>query len=327
MDYIKMISASEDLKEDIVRKYIDLDWDFNEIFHNRNISDKFIVEYSYKFPGLSINGKNVTEYVTEYQIKEKAKKDYKQLTKTTNIVDIMEFPVIIWDWDWLTRNTDIQIISKYVEYGYWKWEILSEITEIETVVKYKNIMWDWEMVSLKANKEYVIKYPGLKWNLCILSRNKDIVQNVKLKWNYWYISIQPWLDLDYVSDNWNENWDWDKLVSKFTLEELKNIHQTKIEKNNSLIGLNNECMICLDSIENHLESLENNNENVVLKCLHQYHQICLVKWLYKQNSCPLCKTPIENDKFLQWMYRDECNYNYESESESDYESDMDDWYN
>lgn len=310
--YIRHIST--DVKEDIVRKYIDLDWDYTELFHNKNISDKFIIEFYYKFPGLSINGKSVTELES---LKE-SPKDYKKLTRTTNIKEIMEFPVIIWDWDWLTRNTDIQIISKYTSCKYQNWKILSERYDFETVSKYNNVKWNWKILSKKATKNDVIKYPDFKWNLDILANNKDIVQNVNLKWDYYYnISRQSWLDLDYICDNWNENWDWDKLVSKFTLEELQKIHKTKIvEGNCNLIGFNDECMICLDLIKSDVI-----NDFIVLKCLHQYHQECLEKWRYKSNSCPLCKHPIENDKFLQWMYRQE----NESESESDdYHSDHDD---
>lgn len=307
-DYIKHISTY--VKEDIVRKYIDLDWDYTELFHNRNISNGFIGEFYYKFPGLSINCKNVPSY----QIK-----DYKKLTRTTNIKEIMEFHVMIWDWDWLTRNTDIQIISKYTSCKYWNWKILSEISDFETVFKYNNVKWDWKILSFKAkeSKEYIIKYPDFKWDLSILSRNKDIVQSVNLKWDYFLnISAQPWLDLDYICDNWNENWDWNKLVFRFTLEALKNIHKTKINLGNcNLIGLNDECMICLDLIKNDVS--DEINDFVVLKCLHQYHQECLEKWRYKSNSCPLCKHPIENDKFLQWIYRQE----NESESESEYDSD------
>lgn len=309
-DYIKHIST--DVKEYIVRKYIDLDWDYTELFHNKNISNEFIGEFYYKFPGLSINGKNVTEYSPK---ESDSPKDYKKLTRTTNIKDIMEFPVIIWDWYWLTRNTDIQIILKNINCKYWNWKILSEISDFETVSKYNNCKWYWNILSKKATKNDVIKYPDLKWNLDILTNNKDIVQSVNLKWDYfWNISTQPWLDLDYICDNWNENWDWDNLVFRFTLEALKNIHKTKINLGNcNLIALNDECMICLDLIKNDIS--DEINDFVVLKCLHQYHQECLEKWRYKSNSCPLCKYPIENDKFLQWIYRQE------NESESEYDSD------
>jgi hypothetical protein len=309
-DYIKHIST--DVKEDIVRKYIDLDWDYTELFHNRNISEKFIIEFYYKFPGLSINGKNVYEYSPK---ESDSPKDYKKLTRTTNIKDIMEFPVIIWDWDWLTRNTDIQIISKYINCKYWNWEILSEISDFETIYNNLNWHWHWLILSKKATKNDVIKYPDFKWDLDILAKNKDIVQSVNLKWSYYYnISKQPWLDLDYICDNWDENWNWYKLESRFTLDALKNIHKTKLNLGNcNLIGFNDECMICLDLIKDSIDPI------VVLKCLHQYHQECLEKWRYKNNSCPLCKHPIENDKFQQWMY-------HENKSESEYESDDDDYH-
>lgn len=43
-----------------------------------------------------------------------------------------------------------------------------------------------------------------------------------------------------------------------------------------------ECSICLNSMNNY-------NDLVILKCKHYYHKDCLNTWLNKNNSCPICR--------------------------------------
>ncbi len=43
-----------------------------------------------------------------------------------------------------------------------------------------------------------------------------------------------------------------------------------------------ECIICFDSF--------NQSDTIpLIRCGHIYHDVCLNKWLQKQNVCPLCK--------------------------------------
>lgn len=41
------------------------------------------------------------------------------------------------------------------------------------------------------------------------------------------------------------------------------------------------CSICMD-----------NNSNIITKCEHQYCDICIKKWLNKDNTCPCCRDKI-----------------------------------
>lgn len=51
------------------------------------------------------------------------------------------------------------------------------------------------------------------------------------------------------------------------------------------------CSICLELLE----------ENVyTLTCNHDFHEGCIIKWLYHNTSCPLCRTSIEaSDKYVE----------------------------
>jgi hypothetical protein len=54
------------------------------------------------------------------------------------------------------------------------------------------------------------------------------------------------------------------------------------------------CPICCDCAE--LESPED-ALIVTTPCKHTFHNSCLLQWLSKQNSCPICRTPLKQTRF------------------------------
>ncbi len=49
-----------------------------------------------------------------------------------------------------------------------------------------------------------------------------------------------------------------------------------------------ECSICLNDFEN--------NENIlILPCIHIFHENCLKEWFKKRSTCPLDNKNYEND--------------------------------
>ena len=54
-----------------------------------------------------------------------------------------------------------------------------------------------------------------------------------------------------------------------TLEKIKNSD-------------NEQCIICL-------EEFKNGNQCLYLNCLHLFHSHCIIAWLTKHNTCPICK--------------------------------------
>ena len=62
-----------------------------------------------------------------------------------------------------------------------------------------------------------------------------------------------------------------------------------------------ECSICYDII--------NDNEKIILKCNHSFHNNCIDKWFTKSHHCPLCR----DSKFNRSLKDFEIHY-YENQS-------------
>lgn len=63
---------------------------------------------------------------------------------------------------------------------------------------------------------------------------------------------------------------------------LDSLPTTKIEDVSKLDQEQKKCTICL-------EEYQKGEELIVLPCIHLFHKPCIVNWLKKQNSCPICK--------------------------------------
>lgn len=51
-----------------------------------------------------------------------------------------------------------------------------------------------------------------------------------------------------------------------------------------------ECCICQSTFK----------DPVITQCGHTYCKLCLLRWMYKNNTCPLCKTEIpKNYSFIR----------------------------
>ena len=66
-------------------------------------------------------------------------------------------------------------------------------------------------------------------------------------------------------------------IEKFPVSKIKNIHE--LSENNK------KCLICLDEFIN-------NQDSIILPCIHIFHSNCIKKWMKRENFCPLCKNKI-----------------------------------
>lgn len=118
------------------------------------------------------------------------------------------------------------------------------------------------------------------------------------------------------------------LITKDTVCEkdariiIKQITENMKNKNNHF--QEEECIICLDKLENLkltvlYKNVNDKNENqsdqfiAQLECKHSFHSCCISKWLVKQNKCPICRKPIYEKynnleayhQYLQAFFNDE----------------------
>ncbi|KAI3985258.1 hypothetical protein MKX01_039503 [Papaver californicum] len=61
------------------------------------------------------------------------------------------------------------------------------------------------------------------------------------------------------------------------------------------LGIGTECAVCS-------ESLVINDKMQELPCKHLFHPLCLMPWLDKHNSCPVCRheLPTDNQAYENW---------------------------
>ncbi|XP_047129539.1 uncharacterized protein LOC124809472 [Hydra vulgaris] len=93
----------------------------------------------------------------------------------------------------------------------------------------------------------------------------------------------------------------------------KKISETKLVwihesfKTNKNFSRDDVCVICLESLE---------NDATVLNCNHSFHNKCIRKWLFKNESkcclCPLCQKVIFSQKIHLGVLSNSCNYPIES---------------
>jgi hypothetical protein len=97
-----------------------------------------------------------------------------------------------------------------------------------------------------------------------------------------------------------------KLIAKFNYKNIKNL---KSINNLSIINDDLECAICLNKFDNEnfnddknccdklnqficykFNNIQKNcNELYKLSCSHIYHKKCILEWLKKDKSCPICR--------------------------------------
>lgn len=252
--FCKSLSKSLHIKEKIVEKYIDLDWDWDLLFHNKSISDEFIKKYSYKFQGLTINGNTVVpkkDYnMKDYNVKDY--KNYKALTPFTDFTEIMEFPFPIWDWDWLSQNTSIPFIIKYKKL-IWNWNIVTRRVDLASINEYilssikcyclfscecvlKEWDWDWSYINNEyLSLENIKRYPKLTWDYYECTQFNDyefINKNHFLDWNWDIIKknlllLETEIQKKYLVDYPNLRWNWQRLSERMDLEFINNNNKLK----------------------------------------------------------------------------------------------------
>ncbi|XP_031618558.1 E3 ubiquitin-protein ligase RNF181-like [Contarinia nasturtii] len=135
-----------------------------------------------------------------------------------------------------------------------------------------------------------------------------------------------WRDLDYDADPQEHQEHQNLLVVRFLIENgyipdqydgapppaskevVKNLEERKVQINRTGAEKSPEkCVICLkldatepdDDEENITNQIDKDacNEKIfkVMPCGHAFHSECLLPWLEKTNSCPMCRYELKTD--------------------------------
>ena len=85
----------------------------------------------------------------------------------------------------------------------------------------------------------------------------------------------------------NENVDDIKdIINQLPVNTLKDVNKLNEE--------NKRCVICY-------EDFKNNDNIIYLPCFHFFHQNCIINWIKKKPSCPLCKIKINNKSLSKFQ--------------------------
>ena len=89
-------------------------------------------------------------------------------------------------------------------------------------------------------------------------------------------------DLSNHSDDLFDEFDNDGLddavIQTYPISKIKDINKLDEDKK--------RCSICL-------EYYKNNDDSIVLPCIHIFHAECIKKWMKRQRICPICKNEID----------------------------------
>ena len=218
-------------------------WDYQYLSYNPNLTEDFILKYSYQ------------NWDIDYLIKNNKITDFNALSKFKSICKyiIDKYPTKSWDCEWLIENTDINIeyhipfnlIEKYpYKWFYFYLSINPNLTE-EFILKYPYQYWNIDYL-IKNNKitdfnalskfrnidEYIIdNYPNKPWNWEWLIKNTDIniekyiplnlIEKYRYKkWNYWKLSKNPNLTEEFILKYSNQNWNIKYLIKKFIFKKI-----------------------------------------------------------------------------------------------------------
>jgi len=151
--------------------------------------------------------------------------------------------------------------------------IIGNLTR-ELNIMYKNNekkFLEEQIINLEKEKNEAPKFPEyIKTKIELLNKENSFMEDIEKKIN----------ENEYDDINIKEVYDF-MLKIRTKGKELEIIHP-----------FGQQCDICLDNI-----MIQDMRENNIKKtpCNHIFHKFCLNTWLYEKNSCPMCRTKINNN--------------------------------
>ena len=86
-------------------------------------------------------------------------------------------------------------------------------------------------------------------------------------------------DDEFMDDDYDDDGLDDDIIQAYQSIKIKDINKLAEDKR--------KCTICL-------EDYKNNDDSIILPCIHIFHSECIRKWMKKKNICPICKSKINS---------------------------------
>lgn len=121
------------------------------------------------------------------------------------------------------------------------------------------------------------------------SENEIDYVNFPHKWICFGIFMLFYVSVCYKRSSFERNTDLNERLVENQTENNANIQKTieKIKKNkissDDISESDKICSICL-------EDFSQEKEIIILDCKHIYHNDCIIEWIYKDTTCPLCRS-------------------------------------
>lgn len=119
------------------------------------------------------------------------------------------------------------------------------------------------------------------------SDNEIDYVNFPHKWLYFGIFILFYVSVCYKRISFRRDTDLNERIieneNNVNIQKiLEKINKNKISPDN-IPDSDKICSICL-------EDFSEEKEIIILDCKHIYHNDCIIQWIYKDTSCPLCRS-------------------------------------
>jgi hypothetical protein len=224
---------------DLVKKLPGIDWNWDHLSENRNITLNDIIQNSdlpWNYQYISQNPNLTLDFIIEHQEEDWNWQYLSEYMKIQDIEQNLESPnPLSWKWYYISMNYSITLkfIKKYKDQLNWK--MLSKDANFDKYYIDSKLPWDIKTLSRNDTLplQYVLDYPEEKWNWNNLSINivatpKEFQENINLPWNFENLSSNTNINMKLVLDNINKDWNF------FSLSSNSAIKITDIEKNINL---------------------------------------------------------------------------------------------
>lgn len=133
-------------------------------------------------------------------------------------------------WNWLKVSTNPTLTINFVKQNLskpWDWSYLNGITgniDIEDIEE--NLYLPWDLIGLFEENYIELQddsYTYFIKNICSLEReviNDLVIKFPNICWSAEILSHNKCINIDTIKKYRDENWDWDILTRKFSLEEI-----------------------------------------------------------------------------------------------------------